>query len=252
MDKFYTKATIEKADSGDFTAIASTATEDRHGEIVSVEGWDLKAFKKNPVLLWAHDHNEPAIGTASKVWIDGAGKSAKLMIKGKLHDYTEKAKAIKQMVEDGIIKTMSVGFRPIDMEENVFQKQELLEVSFVNVPANSQAMVLAYKSLKEAGFKNKVINELGIPVAVLEELDTIKKDIEKLQRAKEEINSASEGRHPSKRAVKSQVYVKAIERATTKLSQQRRSKEVLVIKQAVDKLAQMNKEEINGQNKRTA
>jgi hypothetical protein len=29
----------------------------------------LKNFKKNPVLLWAHDHTIPAIGTATKIWV---------------------------------------------------------------------------------------------------------------------------------------------------------------------------------------
>jgi HK97 family phage prohead protease len=154
MDKKYTKATIQKgSDNADFVAVASTAAEDRHGEVVSVEGWDLKQFKNNPVLLWAHDHTEPAVGKATKVWVDKTvGKGGALMIKGKFHEFTDKAKAIKQMVEEGIIQTMSVGFRPIEMEGDTFTKQELLEVSFVNVPANPQAMISAYKSLKTSGF----------------------------------------------------------------------------------------------------
>ena len=251
MNTLYTKATIEKKTNNDFMAVASTGIEDRHGEIVSVEGWDIKAFKNNPVLLWAHDHSQPAIGTASKIWVEGSGKKAKLMIEGVINEATDLAKAVKQLVTDGVIKTMSVGFRPMEMEGDTFTSQELLEVSFVNVPANPQAYITAYKSLDNAGFKKKTMDELGIPTELLSKMTELEQRIDTLEnekRAKEEQSSASIGRHPSKQAEKRQVYVKAIEKAADKLITQRRAKEVLIIKRATDKLAQMNKEEINGSN----
>lgn len=249
----YTKAVIEKSQNADFMAVASTASEDRHGEIVKVDGWDLKNFKKNPVLLWSHDHTEMAVGKATKIWVDGTGKRAKLMVEGVIHEATEKARALKQLVKEGFISTMSVGFRPLEAEGNEFVKQELLEVSFVNVPANQDAAITAYKSLTKAGFKDETIKELGIPTQLIqkvEDLETEVKSIKEQIRAKEEIqeNSASIGRHPSKQAEKRQVYVKAIERASQKLAKQRRAKEILVIKRATDMLAKMNKEEINGSN----
>lgn len=255
MDKLLTKATIQKADISEFTAIASTAIEDRHGEIVSVEGWDLKAFKKNPVLLWAHDHNEPAIGTASKVWVEGTGKKAALMIKGKLHDYTDKAKAIKQMVEEGIIKTMSVGFKPIDMEDNTFTSQELLEVSFVNVPANPQAMIAAYKSLKDAGFENKTISELGIPVAVLDELGKLREDVDQLKtvvKAQKPLETTVNPLGRTKQVQKNRLaMLKVIARATDKLYE---SKQVPIshkaslktIKRATEIIIVADKKDLNG------
>lgn len=257
LDKLYTKAVIEKKSGADadFMAVASTGIEDRHGEIVSVEGWDLKAFKKNPVLLWAHDHSEIAVGKATKIWVEGTGKRAKLLIEGYIHDATEKARAIKQLVKDGIISTMSVGFRPLDMEGNEFTAQELLEVSFVNVPANEQAMITAYKSLSDAGFEKKTMESVGIPVAVMDKMAELENRVKTLEqtRAKEESSSASTGRHPLKAAEKRQVYLKVIEQATVKLSRQRRSKEVLVIKRAIDRLAVINKEDIkNGKDQRTA
>lgn len=159
----YLEASITKAQDGSFVAVASTNSVDRHGEIVDNNGWDLKSFKKNPVILWAHDHTEPAIGVAKKIWVDGEGNKAKLMIQPILHDVTEKAKAIKALVDQGIIKTLSVGFRPLESPDGVtFTKNELLEVSMVNVPANADAMMLAYKSLKKEGFHDKTISSLGI------------------------------------------------------------------------------------------
>ena len=101
----YTKAIIEKADNGDITAIASTAVEDRQGEIVEVEGWDLKDFKANPIILQGHDHSQLPIGKATKTWIEGTGKSAKLMTKIAFQEVTELGRAVKQLVADGILKT---------------------------------------------------------------------------------------------------------------------------------------------------
>lgn len=180
---------LQKAKDGSLVAIASTNSVDRHGEIVDNNGWDLKAYKKNPLILWAHDHNEPAIGMSAKTWVEGAGKKAQLMIKPVLHDVTDKAKAVKQLVEMGIIKSLSVGFKPIESADGVtFDKNELLEVSVVNVPANADAMMMAYKGLKEAGFEDEVIKQVGIPtevteklVALIDKLDTMQKDIDELK-----------------------------------------------------------------------
>lgn len=174
-ETLYTKALIEKADNGEITAIASTAVEDRQGEIVEVEGWDLKDFKTNPVILWGHDHSQLPIGKATKTWIEGSGKQAKLMTKIAFQEVTELGRAVKQLVADGVLKTLSVGFMPVDADGNRFTKQKLLEISVVNVPANPQAMMLGYKSLKDNGFDDETITKAGIPVAVMDRLSEIEK-----------------------------------------------------------------------------
>lgn len=151
--KLFVSADIEQTDSG-LKAIASTAIEDRDGETIQQEGWDLKNFKKNPVLLWSHDHTDLPIGTAKGIKVEGEGKSAKLTFEPVLHEITDKAKAIKQLVEAGIIKTFSVGFRPMEMDGDTYSSQELLEISLVNVPANPQA-VMALK-----GFDQEVVEDV--------------------------------------------------------------------------------------------
>ena len=50
------------------TFVASTEEVDRHGDVVSVAGWKLDAYRKNPVFLWAHDYARPAIGRSTQVW----------------------------------------------------------------------------------------------------------------------------------------------------------------------------------------
>ena len=123
---------------GTFTAIASDMSVDRYNEVVDVAGWNLAPFEKNPVLLWAHDHSIPAIGGCTKVWVEGN----KLMFEG-FFARTPFAQEIKSLVEDGIIRAFSVGFMAKKMEGNTFTESELLEISFVNVPANANAIMLS-------------------------------------------------------------------------------------------------------------
>lgn len=166
---YYTKAEIKQQD-GKILGVASTAVQDRQGEVVSVDGWDLKNFKKAPRLLWAHDHSQPAIGKVTKTWYEGTGKSKRLMFEAVFQEVTELGRAIKQLVKDGFINTFSVGFKPLEMDGNTITKQELFEISVVNVPANPEAMMLAYKSLKSADFDSNVIETI-VDVDQITELD---------------------------------------------------------------------------------
>jgi len=160
MNKQYIKAEIQ-SEKGGMVAVASTAIEDRHGEIVEVEGWDVGNYQKNPVLLWGHNHDEFAIGIAEKVWTEKTAKgTSALMFKPKFHDITERARAAKRLVEENIIKAFSVGFQSKEMDDNKFTEQELLEISLVNVPANPDAMMLSYKTLKDDGVSDKTIREV--------------------------------------------------------------------------------------------
>lgn len=152
----YTKAQIQEKDNETFTAIASSEAEDRHGEVVEVKGWDLKNFKNNPILLFMHDHMKP-IGKATRIWVDKSGAKPLLKFKGMISDATEYGRAAKQLMAEDILKTFSVGFRPLEMEGNRIQKSELFEISLVSVPANPEARLLAAKSLE--GFDDDVIKE---------------------------------------------------------------------------------------------
>lgn len=195
MKNLVVKAQAEK--QGDrLVAIASTAVEDRHGEVVEVEGWDLKNFKANPILLWAHDHSEIAIGKAKSIKVEKAGAGSQLIFEPVFHDKTEKARAIKALYEgwvdengvtqEPVLNSFSVGFRPLDTDGNHYTKQELLEISAVNVPANPEARVIARKSLEAMGFEQRTIEEV---------LDENKKQpdheavIKQLQEENEELKS---------------------------------------------------------------
>lgn len=146
-------------DDGVFEAVISGIKTDRYGDSINPAGWLLKNFKKNPVLLWAHDHSIPTVGKAIKVWVEGT----ELKLRGKFAP-TPFAQELKLLVEEGFLKAFSVGFTPIDYEDNSkggvnFEKQELLETSFVNVPAYAEALVKRVKG-NEKKYKN-FIKETG-------------------------------------------------------------------------------------------
>lgn len=269
MDKFITKAEVERTEKG-LVAVASTAVEDRHGEKVSQDGWDIKNFKKNPVLQWAHNHEIPAVGIAQSIKVEGKGKDARLTFKPLFHDLTPEAKALKAMYEGTdayppILNSFSVGFRPIDMDGNTYTKQELLEISAVNVPANPEARTLAYKSLEAQGFDKDVIKSVVgeesedtvVPVDVSKdtELAELKQKYDELQAQLEDVVKGLKHLNPRGRkedVIQSRLsLLKVVARANDKLL----SKEVIpaeskasllkIVKRANERLIVDHKEELN-------
>jgi HK97 family phage prohead protease len=150
MDMIH-KATASTADGMEF--VLSDATVDSYGDVVEPSGWDLKRFKQNPIALFGHRSDFP-IGK----WVDVRVEE------GRLKARLEMAKAgtsyrldeLRRLIEQGILRAVSVGFRPIKAEPRSpdkpygpqrYLKQELLETSLVSVPANPAALSVA-KGLK--------------------------------------------------------------------------------------------------------
>lgn len=265
-EKLHLKAEIERTDKG-MSAIASTSVEDRHGETVQQDGWDLKNYKKNPVLQWAHDHTIPAIGMAKNIRIEGEGKKAKLMFDPVFHDITPEAKALKQLVEGTedyppMLNSFSVGFRPLEVDGTNYVKSELLEISLVNVPANSEARVLAHKSLERAGFSENVIKTVGVwveRIAFEETVSGLKAQNESLQKQVDDLVKGLKHLNPVVRkdaVVTSRLALnKVIARATDKILEERpvgiQAPLLKVIKRANEKLIVDQKRElISGKNQR--
>jgi HK97 family phage prohead protease len=132
----------------DFTI--STAAIDRVGDSVAVDGWKLDAYRKNPVVLWAHDPTMLPVAKASSLRTDaGALKaSAEFMPR----DISGFADAVFQCLKQGYLSAVSVGFIPLKyafVDDPArrwgidFEEQELLEFSVVPIPANPEALVEA-------------------------------------------------------------------------------------------------------------
>jgi len=145
--------------------IGSTETPDRAEDIVSVAGWEVKNYLKNPIVLWAHRNDIPPIAKAKSVYIDERAKALVFDIDfPKVEDISDPANpsehalfvdTIYRMCKAGLLNAVSVGFRgievnpredqngPMYMRGSKFKRQELLELSVVPVPANPDALVTA-------------------------------------------------------------------------------------------------------------
>jgi HK97 family phage prohead protease len=131
---------------GTLTAYVSTGHRDRMDEVLLPEGADMKNFRKNPVVLWAHQYDQPPIGKALWIKNDGDGILAKVKFAS-----TEFAQEILGLFKEGILNAFSVGFIPKEYTDGDGEKKprrtynnwELLEFSAVPVPANPEALSLA-------------------------------------------------------------------------------------------------------------
>lgn len=135
LAKAFGKINIKEAKGeGTFEVIATTEGVDRDGEVILIKGWDFKNFMKNPVVLFGHDYWSFPIGAVTELEV----QDDKVIVKG-VFARTEEGQKARLLYEDGILKTVSVGFIPKNREGNVITEAELLEVSFVPVPSNPEA-----------------------------------------------------------------------------------------------------------------
>jgi len=137
------KAFNEEARTVD--VVMSTPRIDRHGERVELD-WDLKAYKRNPVVLWAHDSRSLPIGKAENVRIEGDA------LVGTIRFCSASANPLAeqcvQLFREGMLNAVSVGFIPHsyrfekedDEEVLVLSKNELVELSVTPTPANPDAL----------------------------------------------------------------------------------------------------------------
>jgi HK97 family phage prohead protease len=156
--------TETEAEKG-FSWTLSTYDLDRFGERIDPQGWDYKYYMANPIVEWAHNYMIPAIGKIEGLAIDDGGLHGVVYFNSK--EYDAFGWGIGQRVKAGVIRAGSVGFRVIEIEipdkatgqdgtTLIFRKQELLEFSICNVPANPFALVKS----NETG-KTEVKKELG-------------------------------------------------------------------------------------------
>jgi len=146
----------------------SDYTLDRDLERIDPAGWDLKNYRKNPVVLWGHNPSIPAIGVAQDASVDKETGRLRGKIKFSAKEVDPFAWMIKEKIREGILHTGSVGFRPMKVEivdhsdddknakgkrdetRLIHRKQELYEFSIVNIPANPSASVRREVELSSA------------------------------------------------------------------------------------------------------
>lgn len=178
-----TKATKDKKRT--FTFIASNEKLDRDQESIKVDGWKLTNYKKNPVVLWAHNYQELPIGKA-KVYKKDNNLMADITFLDS--DINPKADSIYKMIESGALNSCSVAFRP-NWDKMEFGKdkkdprvtyhdQELLEISIVPVPASPHANVQrAMDDTFKTAIEKEVVDQVEIDELInsISDIDTTTK-----------------------------------------------------------------------------
>lgn len=156
MDRAYSVLETKSIDDGaefvTIRGIASTPTTDRMGDIVEPMG---AKFKTPMPLLWQHQHEQP-VGhvTFAKPTEKGIPFEAVLPVikeAGRLKDRVDEA---IHSLKYQLVAAVSIGFRAVEGQiERLktgglrFKEWEWFELSLVTIPANSQAVITAVKSI---------------------------------------------------------------------------------------------------------
>ncbi len=157
----FVAATKAVHDSGSFEVIISTADLDRQGESIDQTGWDLGFYLQNPIVLWAHDYDSLPIAICDEV----AVKDGKLAARGRFAPESANpfAQQVRRLYDLKIVRATSVGFIVKDQQGNKINKAELLEFSFVPVPANPYA--LSTQRAIELGLNLEMLAMKGIKLS---------------------------------------------------------------------------------------
>ena len=157
--------------------VCSTPDVDRAGEVVVQEGLDFSHYMANPVVLFAHDPAQP-IARAVRLGLEGGNLVATVQFPPAA--VSAKADEVYGLIQAGVLNTVSLGFAPLEVEPMDpalpkgpvrYLAGELLELSFVAVPANRGATIVArqhaaarvvvVRSLYDAGELARVLCNLG-------------------------------------------------------------------------------------------
>jgi len=124
---------------------------DRMGDTIAVDGWRLDNYRKNPVVLFAHDSNQLPVGKSLREWTDGGALRSQMEFTPR--EMNPMGASVGALVRGGFLRATSVGFAPDEWKVNEersghgwgpaidYLKQELLEFSWVPIPANPDALV---------------------------------------------------------------------------------------------------------------
>lgn len=202
--KGITELAIDPNDEMCVLAKISSINPDRSGEVVIPEGVNIEEYKVNPIICWSHDYSVPSVARTEAIEIKDDAIYAKIRFGS-----TEKCKEIWQLVKEKILNAMSIGFvtletlekgtkefndfiekRLINIKdkfkdiERVITKCTLLEVSWVNLPCNNDALV---QYISSKGMSADLKKDFGI-----KESDCSVGNDVAVEDKKEESNVASE------------------------------------------------------------
>jgi HK97 family phage major capsid protein/HK97 family phage prohead protease len=152
MDRAYSLIEVKSVDEGRriFRGWATTPAPDRMADTIN----PLGATFKNPlVLLHQHRHDAP-IGSVklSKPTAKGIEFEAEVPVIDEPGPLKDRVDTAWGEIKHGLVKAVSIGFRPVkyaykDDGGIDFQEVEIIELSSVSVPANSEATITIVRSI---------------------------------------------------------------------------------------------------------
>lgn len=118
---------------GVMTFTASTAGVKRDGMDIDQDRWMLDNYRRNPVVLWAHDYSSLPIGKADVTLADDA-----LRARVEFDMADEFGARVYDKYQRGMLSAVSVGWRDTKESDGVWH--ELLDISAVPVPGDPDAL----------------------------------------------------------------------------------------------------------------
>lgn len=136
-----------REDKREVDFVCSTERLDSWGTILE-QDWDLKRYKANPVVLYAHNSRELPIGQARSVRVEGEGAKRQLVATIWFSDKHQRAREVWDLVVEKTLRGISVGFdfrsyrfeMEKDVEYLILSDLELIELSITPTPANQDCL----------------------------------------------------------------------------------------------------------------
>lgn len=136
-----------REDKREVDFVCSTERLDSWGTILE-QDWDLKRYKANPVVLYAHNSRELPIGQARMVRVEGEGAKRQLVATIWFSDKHQRAREVWDLVVEKTLRGISVGFdfrsyrfeMEQDVEYLILSDLELIELSITPTPANQDCL----------------------------------------------------------------------------------------------------------------
>lgn len=199
--------------------VASTEDVDRYGDKILVDGWEWRTF--NGSFLWSHDRSQPPVGRVINVEKGShKGKSALLCdVEFPQDDVDPEGARVWRLYASGFMRSVSVGFLPLSIRVPqtaaerekeglgtfgvVYEKQELLELSAVTVPANPFANIVGARALAQRGLITSAeVDEADACMRDVDEPLTPSPDLGKIESAIKELAALVQDRLPAPRSVR--------------------------------------------------
>lgn len=151
-----------EGEAGQITGYGSIfGNEDSYGDVIEPGAFKDSLASRMPKMLWQHDAWEP-IGR----WTEAKEDDKGLILKGQITTKTSRGNDAYELIKDGALDGLSIGYRTRDFEYNgdtrYLKQVDLYEVSVVTMPANDKALVTSVKAgeMTERDFE-RVCRELG-------------------------------------------------------------------------------------------